>query len=115
MTHLLVFITLRHSSTGISDTDQDGSDQEEAQFLLEVTQAQRHVCSIEQELTRAKLRENIVLGELYKFRAEEAECRLEMAEFELGCMHNSMRNGTTALNDGPSDHKCRHTLLSSTF
>ncbi|KAI6023252.1 hypothetical protein PISMIDRAFT_16417 [Pisolithus microcarpus 441] len=105
----------KHSSTSISDMDQDGSDQEEAWFLLEVTQAQCHVHSVEQELARAKLRENIALGELYKFCAEEAEHRLEMVEFELGCMHNSMCNGTAALNDGPSDHKCHHTSLSSTF
>ncbi|KAI6033969.1 hypothetical protein BKA83DRAFT_4121276 [Pisolithus microcarpus] len=45
---------VKHSFTGISDMDQDGSDQEEAWFLLEVI--------IEQELARAKLRENIALA-----------------------------------------------------
>ncbi|KAI6009191.1 hypothetical protein EDC04DRAFT_2610684 [Pisolithus marmoratus] len=95
----------QHAPTSISDADQDGSEQEEAQFLLEVTQAQHLVCSIEQELAKVKLQENIALGELYKFCAEEAEWRLEIAEFELGCMCNSMRNGTVALDDEPSDHK----------
>ncbi|KAI6102276.1 hypothetical protein F5141DRAFT_1065749 [Pisolithus sp. B1] len=66
----------QHAPTSISDADQDGSEQEEAQFLLEVV--------IEQELAKAKLRENIALGELYKFCAKEAEQRLEIVEFELG-------------------------------
>ncbi|KAI6113795.1 hypothetical protein EDD16DRAFT_1515400 [Pisolithus croceorrhizus] len=80
---------VQHAPTRISDTDQDGSKQEEA--------------CIEWELAKAKLRENIVLGELYKFRAKEAERRLEIVEFELGCMCNSMCNSTVALNDEPSD------------
>ncbi|KAI6118574.1 hypothetical protein EDD17DRAFT_1760020 [Pisolithus thermaeus] len=87
---------VQHAPTSISDADQDGSKQEEAWFLLEVM-------------------ENIVLGELYKFCAEEAEQRLEIVEFELGCMRNSMHNSTIALNDEPSDHKCHHTSLSSIF
>ncbi|KIK12846.1 hypothetical protein PISMIDRAFT_120121 [Pisolithus microcarpus 441] len=112
---LLAFISLQHVPTSISDADQDGSEQEEARFLLEVTRAQRLVHSIEQELAKAKLKENIALGELYKFRAEEAEQRLEIVEFELGCMHNSMRNSTVALDDEPSDRKRRRTSLSSVF
>ncbi|KAI6022253.1 hypothetical protein BKA83DRAFT_15963 [Pisolithus microcarpus] len=91
----------QHVPTSISDADQDGSEQEEAR--------------IEQELAKAKLKENIALGELYKFRAEEAERRLELVEFELGCMHNSMRNSTVALDDEPSDCKRRRTSLSSVF
>ncbi|KAI5988813.1 hypothetical protein EDD15DRAFT_2462778, partial [Pisolithus albus] len=105
----------QHAPTSISDADQDGSEQEEARFLLEVARAQRLVRSIEQELAKAKLKENIALGELYKFRAEEAERRLEIVEFELGCMRNSMRNSTVALDDEPSDRKRRRTSLSSVF
>ncbi|KAI6013711.1 hypothetical protein BKA83DRAFT_4560155 [Pisolithus microcarpus] len=105
----------QHVPTSISDADQDGSEQEEARFLLEVARAQRLVRSIEQELAKAKLKENIALGELYKFHAEEAERRLELVEFELGCMRNSMRNSTVALDNEPSDHKCCHTSLSSVF
>ncbi|KAI6016726.1 hypothetical protein EDC04DRAFT_2608361 [Pisolithus marmoratus] len=71
----------QHAPTSISDADQDGSEQEEAWFLLEVAQAQHLGCSIEQELAKVKLQQNIVLGELYKFCAEEAEWRLEIAEF----------------------------------
>ncbi|KAI6133738.1 hypothetical protein EV401DRAFT_2064748 [Pisolithus croceorrhizus] len=106
---------VQHAPTSISDADQDGSKQEVAQFLLEVAQAQHLVCSIEQELAKVKLRENIVLGELYKFCAKEAEWRLEIVEFELGCMCNSMCSSTVALDDEPSDHKCHHTSLSSIF
>ncbi|KAI6111221.1 hypothetical protein F5141DRAFT_1214731 [Pisolithus sp. B1] len=105
---------VQHAPTSISDADQDGSKQEEARFLLEVVRAQRLVRSIERELAKVKLGENIVLGELYKFCAE-AEQRLEIVEFELGCMHNSMRNSTVALDDEPSDHKHCHTSLSSVF
>lgn len=49
------------------------SEQKEARFLLEVARAQWNVRSIEQELSKAKLRENAALGELYKFCAELAE------------------------------------------
>ncbi|KAI6156256.1 hypothetical protein EDD17DRAFT_1512585 [Pisolithus thermaeus] len=56
---------VQHAPTSISDADQDGSKQEEAQFLLEVMQAQCLVCSIEWELAKAKLRENIALVQLH--------------------------------------------------
>lgn len=49
------------------------SEQKEARFLLEVARAQWNVRSIEQELSKVKLRENAALGELYKFCAELAE------------------------------------------
>ncbi|KAI6114202.1 hypothetical protein F5141DRAFT_1213337 [Pisolithus sp. B1] len=52
----------QHAPTSISDADQDGSKQEEAWCLLEVAQAQCLVHSIEWELAKVKLRENIVLG-----------------------------------------------------
>ncbi|KAI6136109.1 hypothetical protein F5141DRAFT_1208501 [Pisolithus sp. B1] len=83
---------VQHAPTSISDADQDGSKQEVAQFLLEVAQAQHLVCSIEQELAKVKLRENIVLGELYKFCAKEAEWRLEIVEFELGVTTTLLQN-----------------------
>ncbi|KAI6022650.1 hypothetical protein EDC04DRAFT_2606948 [Pisolithus marmoratus] len=60
----------QHAPTSISDADQDGSEQEEAQFLLEVAQAQHLVCSIEQELAKVKLQENIALGS----RVEAGNC-----------------------------------------
>ncbi|KAI6017933.1 hypothetical protein EDC04DRAFT_2607931 [Pisolithus marmoratus] len=60
----------QHAPTSISDADQDGSEQEEAQFLLEVAQAQHLVCSIEQELAKVKLQQNIVLGS----RVEAGNC-----------------------------------------
>ncbi|KAI5996818.1 hypothetical protein EDC04DRAFT_2612674 [Pisolithus marmoratus] len=60
----------QHAPTSISDADQDGSEQEEAQFLLEVARAQHLVCSIEQELAKVKLQENIALGS----RVEAGNC-----------------------------------------
>ncbi|KAI6095616.1 hypothetical protein F5141DRAFT_1221631 [Pisolithus sp. B1] len=81
---LLAFISLQHAPTSISDADQDGSSRKKLGFSLRSRELQHLVCSIEQELAKAKLRENIALGELYKFCAKEAEQRLEIVEFELG-------------------------------
>jgi len=90
------------------------SEQEEARFLLEVARAQWNVRSIEQELSKANLRENAALGELYKFRAELAEQKLDMAEFDLGYIRNLLRQGGHMLDDALSSRKrCCHSSLSS--
>ncbi|KAH7909990.1 hypothetical protein BJ138DRAFT_1153966 [Hygrophoropsis aurantiaca] len=74
-----------------SDVEVAEFEKRELELLLEVTRCQRNIRSLENELADARLRENTAVGDLYKFRAEVAERKLEGAEFDLGRVRNTMR------------------------
>jgi len=77
------------------------------ELLLRVMRCQRNICSLENELTDAKIQENITVSNLYKFRAKEVMRRLEGAEFNLGCVRNSMRKNMVGI------HHYKHRRTSS--
>ncbi|KAI6013427.1 hypothetical protein PISMIDRAFT_656365 [Pisolithus microcarpus 441] len=70
--------------------DEEGSDteleQEEANFVLEAARAQCNMCILEQQLAAAKVDEMIALGNLYRFRAQTAEHKLEDTNIDVGCI-----------------------------
>ncbi|KIK20611.1 hypothetical protein PISMIDRAFT_12888 [Pisolithus microcarpus 441] len=59
-------------------------ERDEAKLVLEVARAQRKVCCTKQQLSIARIEETDALGNLYQFRAEDAERKLNHAEFDLG-------------------------------
>ncbi|KAH7902924.1 hypothetical protein BJ138DRAFT_1120937 [Hygrophoropsis aurantiaca] len=80
-----------------SQNDAETSDAEDAEFermeselVLEVMRCQRNIWSLENKLSEARLDENIAMRNLYKLHAENTERKLEGAEFDLGCVHNSI-------------------------
>ncbi|KAI6010216.1 hypothetical protein PISMIDRAFT_115222 [Pisolithus microcarpus 441] len=56
---------------------------EEANFVLEAVHAQCNVFILEQQLAAVKVEETVALGNLYQFRAQEAECKLEDADIDV--------------------------------
>ncbi|KAI6036953.1 P-loop containing nucleoside triphosphate hydrolase protein [Pisolithus microcarpus] len=74
------------NSTPTKAVDEEGSDteleREEANFVLEAARAQRNMCILEQQLAAAKVDEMIALGNLYRFRAQTAEHKLEDANID---------------------------------
>ncbi|KAH7918841.1 hypothetical protein BV22DRAFT_1051477 [Leucogyrophana mollusca] len=63
----------------------------ESELLLEVMRCQRNICLLENDLAKARLDENVAMCKLYQLRAGDAERRLEGAEFDLGCVRNTIR------------------------
>ncbi|KAI6012107.1 hypothetical protein BKA83DRAFT_4131033 [Pisolithus microcarpus] len=72
------------------DIDHEEFNQQEVFLLLDIARAQATVRCLEWQLVHVKMDENIALGNLYKSQARESERRLENAEAELGCIHNSI-------------------------
>ncbi|KAF8548698.1 hypothetical protein OG21DRAFT_1516024 [Imleria badia] len=87
---------LVHNYDELSDPEGLEFEREDARLVLEVARSRRTICRLEQQLAQAKIDENIALCTLFKYRAEEAERRLEGAEYDIGCVRNMMRsNGVT--------------------
>ncbi|KAI6014868.1 hypothetical protein BKA83DRAFT_4129604 [Pisolithus microcarpus] len=67
---------------------------EEANFILEAARAQHNMCILEQQLAAVKVDETIALGNLYRFRAQTAECKLEDANIDVGRIrHDICKSG----------------------
>ena len=84
----------------IVDVDSSNTEAAEAkrvdlELLLKVMRCQHNICMLENELAHARVQENIMVGNLYRFRANEAEKRLEGTEFDLGCVCNAMCKNTS--------------------
>ena len=73
-------------------------------LVLAATCTQHNVCLLEHKLTSAWVEESEALGNLYRFRRQEAQCRLEDASIYVGFIcHNIFKNGVPLHNR----HKCR--------
>ncbi|KAI6018612.1 hypothetical protein PISMIDRAFT_10121 [Pisolithus microcarpus 441] len=95
------------------NVDCEEFNQQEAFLLLDIARAQATVHRLEWQLVHVKMDENVALGNLYKSRAQESERRLENAEAELGCIHNSIwMSGGKLCDDSVCKHH-RHALGSS--
>ncbi|KIK14015.1 hypothetical protein PISMIDRAFT_17581 [Pisolithus microcarpus 441] len=66
------------------EEDEERVERDEAKLVLEVARVQRKVCRAKQQLSIARIKETNALGNLYRFRAEDAERKLNHAEFDLG-------------------------------
>ncbi|KAI5980697.1 hypothetical protein EDD15DRAFT_2205356 [Pisolithus albus] len=81
------------------ESDDIEREREEANFVLEAAHAQHNVCILEQQLAAAKVEEMVALGNLYRFRAQEAERRLEDANVDVGRIpHDICKNGVALRN-----------------
>ncbi|KAI6033738.1 hypothetical protein BKA83DRAFT_4536640 [Pisolithus microcarpus] len=87
------------------EEDEERVERDEAKLVLEVARAQRKVCRTEQQLSIAKIEETDALGNLYWFRAEDAERKLNHAEFDLGHVRHSIQKNGVSLCDLPSTRK----------
>lgn len=84
-------------------------EREDVQLVLVAARAQRNVCLLEHKLTSARVEESEALGNLYRFRMQEAQCRLEDANIDVGFIrHDIFKNGVP-LHNG---HKRRRTSSS---
>ncbi|KAI6004787.1 hypothetical protein EDD15DRAFT_2191562 [Pisolithus albus] len=99
----LNFFSPKTNSTPAKAVDDEGSDieleREEANFVLEAACAQRNVCILEQQLAAAKVDETIALGNLYRFRAQTAECKLEDANIDVGRIRHDIRKSGVVLHN----------------
>ncbi|KAF8419508.1 hypothetical protein L210DRAFT_3510735 [Boletus edulis BED1] len=98
-----------------SSDGKDDSEREEAHLLLSVARAQRQLRQLEQDVIHAQLTENIALGELYQFRADQAQKNLDTTEYDLGCLRNTIRKNGIVLADLPSAHKRRRASNETTL
>ncbi|KAI6022371.1 hypothetical protein BKA83DRAFT_4126071 [Pisolithus microcarpus] len=88
------------------EEDEEHMERDEAKLVLEVARVQRKVCRTEQQLSIARIEETDALGNLYRFRAEDAERKLNHAEFDLRHFcHSIWKNGVSLCNL-PSTRKC---------
>ncbi|KAI5993530.1 hypothetical protein EDD15DRAFT_2367278 [Pisolithus albus] len=99
----LNFVSPKTNSTPAKVVDDEGSDieleREEANFVLEAARAQRNVCILEQQLAAAKVDETIALGNLYRFRAQTAERKLEDANIDVGRIRHDIRKSGVVLHN----------------
>ncbi|KAI6017751.1 hypothetical protein BKA83DRAFT_4128296 [Pisolithus microcarpus] len=106
--HNLNPVSPQINSTPTKAVNEEGSDteleQEEANFILEAACAQRNVCILEQQLAAAKVDEMIALGNLYRFRAQTAERKLEDANIDVGCIHHDICKSGVVLHN-PHKHR----------
>ncbi|KIK21888.1 hypothetical protein PISMIDRAFT_103254, partial [Pisolithus microcarpus 441] len=84
-------------------------EREEANFVLEAVRAQCNVCILEQQLAAAKVDETIALGNLYWFRAQTAERKLEDANIDVGRIRHNIRKSGVVLHN-----PCKHRRASFT-
>ncbi|KAG6375183.1 hypothetical protein JVT61DRAFT_3392 [Boletus reticuloceps] len=82
-----------------SQREEEEREEEEAKFILEAVRAQRNVCILEKQLATAKLEETVALGNLYRFRAHEAERRLGDANAEVGHIRHDIRKNGVVLHN----------------
>ncbi|KAI6034746.1 hypothetical protein BKA83DRAFT_4121794 [Pisolithus microcarpus] len=94
---------------GEEEEEEEHAERDEAKLVLEVARAQRKICRVEQQLSTARLEEIDALGNLYRFRAELAERKLQYADFDLGHVRHSIRKNGVSLCDLPSTRK-RHRM-----
>ncbi|KAI5999663.1 hypothetical protein EDD15DRAFT_2193695 [Pisolithus albus] len=92
---------------GEEEEEEERAERDEAKLVLEVARAQRKICRVEQQLSTARLEEIDALGNLYWFRAELAERKLQYADFDVGHVRHSIRKNGVSLCDLPSTRKRR--------
>ncbi|KAI5988186.1 hypothetical protein EDD15DRAFT_2199129 [Pisolithus albus] len=92
---------------GEEEEEEERAERDEAKLVLEVARAQRKICRVEQQLSTARLEEIDALGNLYRFRAELAERKLQYADFDVGHVRHSIRKNGVSLCDLPSTRKRR--------
>ncbi|KAI6016316.1 hypothetical protein BKA83DRAFT_4629079 [Pisolithus microcarpus] len=68
---------------GEEEEEEECVERDEVKLVLKVARAQHKICCIEQQLSTARLEEIDALGNLYWFRAELAERKLQYADFDL--------------------------------
>ncbi|KAI6017628.1 hypothetical protein BKA83DRAFT_4128212 [Pisolithus microcarpus] len=106
--HNLNLVSPQINSTPTKAVNEEGSDteleREEANFVLEAARAQRNVCILEQQLAAVKVDETIALGNLYRFRAQTAEHKLEDANIDVGRIHHDIHKSGVVLHN-PGKHR----------
>lgn len=86
---------------------EEHAERDEAKLVLEVARAQHKVCHTKQQLSIARIEETDALGNLYRFRAEDTERKLDHAEFDLRHVHHSIQKNGVSLCNLPSTCKRR--------
>ncbi|KAG1796718.1 uncharacterized protein HD556DRAFT_1306901 [Suillus plorans] len=98
--------------TDSSDTDRT-TNELKAQLVLNATRAQQDVRLAEKTLADCILKENTVLGKLYKFEATVAERMLEDANIDISFVRHSVRkSGITLYEDSKPRKQCRQSTSS---
>ncbi|KAI6014888.1 hypothetical protein BKA83DRAFT_18018 [Pisolithus microcarpus] len=92
---------------GEEEEEEECAERDEVKLVLEVARAQRKICRVEQQLSTARLKEIDALGNLYRFRAELTERKLQYADFDLGHVRHSIQKNGVSLCDLPSTCKRR--------
>jgi len=70
------------------------SEREEACLLLNFMRGQHQVCQLEQNVICVQIAENTVLSELHQFCTSRAQRKLDITEYDLGCLCNAIcKNG----------------------
>lgn len=94
----------------MDSSDVDEREQEEAQLLLAVARAQRKVCNLEHQLLGARVEESESLGKLYRFRMQDAQCKVEDANLDVGMIRRDISKQGIPFNQ--NRHKRRRTSSS---
>ncbi|KAG6369080.1 hypothetical protein JVT61DRAFT_1524 [Boletus reticuloceps] len=84
---------------------------EKARLLLNVARAQCHLPQLEQNVIHAQLAENTVLSELYQFHASQSQKKMDVTEYDLGCLWNMIHKSGISLADIPS--ACKRCCMSN--
>ncbi|KAF8131222.1 hypothetical protein EV363DRAFT_1296609 [Boletus edulis] len=101
-------------SVTTSDSEDD-SERDEACLLLRIVRAQRHARQLEQDVISAQLAKNTAIGDLFKFRVEQVQKKLDATEYDLGYLRNEIRKSGISLADLPSACKRRRLSNENSF
>lgn len=91
------------------DGDAEEREHEEAQLVLAVARAQRNVYNLEHQLVSARVEESELLGNLYRFRMQDTQRRVEGANFDIGLIRRDISKSGVPLHNR---HKRRRTSSS---
>ncbi|KAG1737756.1 hypothetical protein EDB19DRAFT_1909532 [Suillus lakei] len=97
------------STTGDESTDSAELGEARAILVLDASRAQRDVRLAEKKLADSIIKENDVLGRLYRFQAGEAQKQLVNANIGIGYICHSIRKSGIALLEESKPRKCRCT------
>ena len=81
------------------DGDAEEREHEEAQLVLAVVRAQRNVYNLEHQLVSARVEESELLGNLYRFRMQDTQRRVEGANFDIGLIRRDISKSGVPLHN----------------
>ena len=101
------------SASDTSDPKRKEFEHKEVLLIVQVVRAKAALHRSEKHLVRAQLDETTALGNLHKCHVVEMQRRFNIAESQLGSIHNSIRRNRGTLCNGSLPKRCCQDSTSS--